>query len=78
MEISNKFKRPMTLDLNNPPSKRFCDYGVPVPVLSTPDMVLLQVASPELESMIRNGGNLQSLTPNLFSSRVSNYYDETL
>lgn len=69
------FKRPTTLNLNNPNEKRPCLYEtLTAPVLSTPDMVLLQVASPELENMIRNSGSLPVLTPNLFPSRVSNIF----
>ena len=72
MNYNNQpFKRPMTLELNNPTTKKFYPFGAPAPVLSTPDMVLLQVASPELENMIRNGGSLQVLTPNMFPSKVS-------
>lgn len=66
-------KRPLTLDLNKPPiaKQRFNQSLTAAPVLSSPDMLMLKLGSPELTSMILSGDNLQTPTPNLFPNKVS-------
>lgn len=69
-------KRPLTLDLNaklsseggtNIKRLRFTGNanGAPVPVLSTPDLQILKMASPELEKFMMDNNSLQTPTPSL-------------
>lgn len=55
---SQLMKRPLTLDLN----KKVVINGGP-PVLSTPDVNLCKLGSPELESFMLNTETLQTPTP---------------
>lgn len=64
----NIMKRPLTLDLN----KKVATSTAP-PILSTPDVNLCKLGSPELENLILNTDTLQTPTPSgIFpTSRVS-------
>lgn len=79
---SNGLKRPLTLDLNGkdlsngqqPTPKRFrfnTSVNGGASVISTPDVELLKLASPELNKYL-NGSSLQTPTPNvMFPKNVS-------
>lgn len=54
----NMMKRPLTLDLN----KKVVNNNGP-PILSTPDVNLCKLGSPELENYILNTDTLQTPTP---------------
>lgn len=54
----NMMKRPLTLDLN----KKIVNNNNP-PILSTPDVNLCKLGSPELENYILNTDTLQTPTP---------------
>lgn len=68
-------KRPLTLDLNtklsaegdNTKRLRFNSSvnAAPVPVLNTPDLQILKMASPELEKFMMANPSLQTPTPSL-------------
>jgi hypothetical protein len=71
--VNNNLKRPLTLDLNNaknPKRQRFNQSVTVAPVLSSPDLHMLKLASPELEKMILNGENLPTPTPLVFPTKV--------
>lgn len=55
----NMMKRPLTLDLN----KKIVINGGGPQVLSTPDVNLCKLGSPELENYILNTDTLQTPTP---------------
>lgn len=57
-QSDNMMKRPLTLDLNKKPSN---NNGPPI--LSTPDVNLCKLGSPELENYILNTDTLQTPTP---------------
>lgn len=65
-------RKNLTLDLNKPltlPRKFQLNQQ---PVLSSPDLHMLKLASPELEKMILNTTNpLETPTPGLFPTKVS-------
>ena len=65
----NMMKRPLTLDLN----KKISLTNGP-PVLSTPDVNLCKLGSPELESYILNTNTLETPTPSstIFASSKVN------
>lgn len=72
---SDTMKRPSSLqiDLN----KKFVHLGAGTAVLSTPDLNMCKLGSPELESFILNTDTLQTPTPSLqpptiFPTKVSN------
>lgn len=52
-------KRPLTLDLN----KKVVNTNNGPPILSTPDVNLCKLGSPELENFILNTDTLQTPTP---------------
>lgn len=61
---SNIMKRPLTLDLN----KKLINNGV----LSTPDVNMCKLASPDLEHFILNTNTLETPTPSgIFPPKVS-------
>lgn len=66
-------KRPLTLDLNGKAQMskrpRFNPSVNSVSVLSSPDMQLLKLASPELEKIIM-ANNLQTPTPSMYPQKV--------
>lgn len=55
----NMMKRPLTLDLN----KKVVNNSNGPPILSTPDVNLCKLGSPELENFILNTDTLQTPTP---------------
>lgn len=55
----NMMKRPLTLDLN----KKIVNNNNGPPILSTPDVNLCKLGSPELENFILNTDTLQTPTP---------------
>ena len=55
----NMMKRPLTLDLN----KKIINPNNGPPILSTPDVNLCKLGSPELENFILNTDTLQTPTP---------------
>lgn len=55
----NMMKRPLTLDLN----KKVVNNNNNPPILSTPDVNLCKLGSPELENYILNTDTLQTPTP---------------
>jgi hypothetical protein len=55
----NMMKRPLTLDLN----KKIVNNNNGPPILSTPDVNLCKLGSPELENYILNTDTLQTPTP---------------
>lgn len=55
----NMMKRPLTLDLN----KKVLNNNNGPPILSTPDVNLCKLGSPELENYILNTDTLQTPTP---------------
>lgn len=55
----NMMKRPLTLDLN----KKIVNNNNQPPILSTPDVNLCKLGSPELENYILNTDTLQTPTP---------------
>lgn len=55
----NMMKRPLTLDLN----KKVVNNSGGPPILSTPDVNLCKLGSPELENYILNTDTLQTPTP---------------
>ncbi|CRL01667.1 CLUMA_CG014887, isoform A [Clunio marinus] len=55
----NMMKRPLTLDLN----KKIVNSNGGPPILSTPDVNLCKLGSPELENFILNTDTLQTPTP---------------
>lgn len=63
-------KRPLTLDLNGksqgPKRPRFNSSLNPVSVLSSPDLQMLKMASPELEKFIMSTNPMQTPTPSMF------------
>lgn len=63
----NMMKRPLTLDLN----KKVVNNNGP-PILSTPDVNLCKLGSPELEHYILNTNTLETPTPSAIfpSSKV--------
>lgn len=72
---SDAIKRPSSLqiDLN----KKFVHLGAGTAVLSTPDLNMCKLGSPELENYILNTDTLQTPTPSLqpptiFPTKVSN------
>lgn len=69
---NNNLKRPLTLDLNvKAKRQRFNQSLQAAPVLSSPDLHMLKLASPELEKYIMTNSTLQTPTPGLiFPSRV--------
>jgi Jun-like transcription factor len=70
---NNSLKRPLTLDLNNPKNpkrQRFNQSVTAAPVLSSPDLHMLKLASPELEKIILNAANLPTPTPLVFPTKV--------
>uniref|UniRef100_U5EWF0 Putative transcription factor ap-1 n=1 Tax=Corethrella appendiculata TaxID=1370023 RepID=U5EWF0_9DIPT len=68
-------KRPATLDLNiNKDSKkqRFNSSVNAAPVISSPDLQMLKLASPELEKIIMSSANLPTPTPSiLYPTKVT-------
>lgn len=64
----NMMKRPLTLDLN----KKIVNNNNGPPVLSTPDVNLCKLGSPELENFILNTNTLETPTPSAIfpSSKV--------
>lgn len=56
---SQLMKRPLTLDLN----KKIPTHSGGPPILSTPDVNLCKLGSPELENYILNTDTLQTPTP---------------
>lgn len=71
---TNNLKRPLTLDLNaatnnnktQAKKQRFNQSVVGPPVLSTPDIQMLKMATPDLEKfIISNESQLQTPTPSL-------------
>lgn len=75
---ASNMKRPLTLDLNAKPTlsggakrQRFNTSVAPVSVLNSPDLQMLNLASPELEKFM-TASNLQTPTPSLvYPQRVS-------
>lgn len=67
---SPNLKRPLTLDLNGksqaPKRPRFNTSLNPVSVLSSPDLQMLKMASPELEKFIMSTNPMQTPTPSMF------------
>ncbi|KAJ9585630.1 hypothetical protein L9F63_002575 [Diploptera punctata] len=61
----NQLKRSMTLDLNRGPAKRpkFNTALTAAPVLSSPDLNMLKLGSPELEKLIISQNGLVTTTP---------------
>lgn len=55
----NMMKRPLTLDLN----KKIVNHNNGPPILSTPDVNLCKLGSPELENYILNTNTLETPTP---------------
>lgn len=68
----NMMKRPLTLDLN----KKIPLTNGPA-VLSTPDVNLCKLGSPELESFMLNTNTLETPTPSAIfaSSKVNKFED---
>ena len=71
----NNLKRPLTLDLNGtkqqPKRQRLNQSLTAAPVLSSPDLHMLKLASPELEKIIMSNATLQTPTPSLcFPTKV--------
>lgn len=66
----NMMKRPLTLDLN----KKIVNTNNGPPILSTPDVNLCKLGSPELENLILNTDTLQTPTPSAMfpSAKVNN------
>lgn len=64
----NMMKRPLTLDLN----KKIVNNNNGPPILSTPDVNLCKLGSPELENYILNTNTLETPTPSAIfpSSKV--------
>lgn len=60
----NMMKRPLTLDLN----KKIVNNNNGPPILSTPDVNLCKLGSPELENYILNTDTLQTPTPSATSA----------
>lgn len=61
-------KRPLTLDLNGKdlqPAKRLRFNNNNPSVISTPDLQMLKMVSPELEKFIMNGNPMATPTPGL-------------
>lgn len=56
-------KRPLTLDLNQVKKNNL--MGIGTSVLSSPDLNMLKVDTPELEKMILNNGMVNTPTPSL-------------
>lgn len=71
-------KRPLTLDLNGKAQMskrpRFNPSVNSVSVLSSPDMQLLKLASPELEKIIMANNTLQTPTPSMYPQKVNKSY----
>uniref|UniRef100_A0A1B6DGV8 BZIP domain-containing protein n=1 Tax=Clastoptera arizonana TaxID=38151 RepID=A0A1B6DGV8_9HEMI len=69
----NKLKRCMTLDLNSNKRPKLFSGNSAAPVLSSPDIKKCNLASPEIESLIQNGGVLNTPTPSqiLFPKNVT-------
>lgn len=71
----NSMKRPLTLDFNAKTTKRqrFNQSLSATPVLSSPDLHMLKMASPDLEKfIINNTSTLQTPTPSLvFPTKVN-------
>lgn len=67
----NMMKRPLTLDLN----KKIPHNNNGPPILSTPDVNLCNLGSPELEKFILNTDTLQTPTPSAIfpSAKVKLY-----
>lgn len=68
----NMMKRPLTLDLN----KKIANNNSGPPILSTPDVNLCKLGSPELENYILNTNTLETPTPSTIypSTKVTSYY----
>lgn len=67
----NMMKRPLTLDLN----KKIVNTNNGPPILSTPDVNLCKLGSPELENYILNTDTLQTPTPSaIFPSAKVNIW----
>uniref|UniRef100_A0A1L8DH85 Putative transcriptional activator of the jun family n=1 Tax=Nyssomyia neivai TaxID=330878 RepID=A0A1L8DH85_9DIPT len=69
-------KRPFTLDLNGskdqPKRQRFNQSVNTTSVISSPDLQMLKLASPELEKIIMSNNSLQTPTPSLvFPQKVT-------
>jgi hypothetical protein len=65
-------KKNLTLDLNKPLTRvQKFNQSHQHPVLSSPDLHMLKLASPELEKMILNTNVLETPTPGLFPNKVS-------
>lgn len=69
----NMMKRPLTLDLNKKPVN---NNGPPI--LSTPDVNLCKLGSPELENYILNTDTLQTPTPSAIfpSAKVTSAFTD--
>jgi hypothetical protein len=64
----NRLKRNLTLDLHRPPAFKKSKLNQP-PVLSSPDLHMLKLASPELERIIMQNGSLTTPTPSMLFPR---------
>lgn len=75
-ETNVNAKRPLTLDLNKSVSKlqRFNQSQNQAPVLSTPDLNMLKLASPELENLILNN-NSALVTPSMFQASKVSFFE---
>lgn len=68
----NMMKRPLTLDLN----KKIVPNNNGPPILSTPDVNLCKLGSPELENFILNTNTLETPTPSTIfnATKVNNNF----
>lgn len=69
-------KRPLTLDFNQKSAKRRFNQSLQVaPVLNSPDLNKLGLASPDLEKFIMSNNSMQTPTPGIFNTKVNPFFD---